>query len=100
VEFADHRVGRVEHVAEVVFDSLAQEQARTCRIQSVIFLQPAEHFSRCVLQRLVERSSIADGKDIFGIFASRPTNAFAFDYPNRFPIWLDDRPRHRLLAID
>src|SRR5260370_30527759 len=50
-----HRVRRIEDIPEVVLNTLPEQQARTGRIQSIIFVQPAQHLGRGVLYRLVER---------------------------------------------
>ena len=38
---ADHRVRRVEDVAEVVFDALTEERVCAPGVQTVVFLEPA-----------------------------------------------------------
>ena len=47
-------------------------------IEAVVGDQPVEHFRRRVLERLIKRTSIADGEDFAGIAAARPADFQAF----------------------
>ena len=41
-----------------------------------------EHLAGGMLDALIERTSVADGEDVAGIFPTRPTDAFAFEEPH------------------
>lgn len=75
--FADHCVGRVEDVAEIVLDGLAHQQMGADGIQAILFLQPARHLGGGVLHTLIQRASVATGEDILFVFPARPTNPLA-----------------------
>ena len=87
LDAADHREGRVEHVADLVAHHLPHQMRRPGRRQPVIRRQPRRHLGRRMLQRLVQRPGVADREDAVRRLAARPGDR---------PALLDGQPqRHR-----
>lgn len=79
VQPAGHRVGRVVDIAYVVAHGLAQKVAGGHQVQPEILGQPARHLGCRVLQRLVQRTGIAEGEDIALGLAAGPGDATLLD---------------------
>ena len=76
---ADHGVGWVKDVAQVILHHLAHEDVGAHGVQAVIALQPAGHLGGGVLHTLIQWAGVATGKDVVGILTARPANALALD---------------------
>jgi hypothetical protein len=99
-ELADHGIGRVEHVAEVVLHRLAHQDVRPERVEAVALLQPAEHLAGGVLDALVERPRVADGEDVLGVLAARPPDPLSLAQPHgEADVHRDLDPRPGDLAV-
>ena len=77
VDAADHGVGRVVDIAQFVAHDLSHQVAGGSGRKAVVGAEPVEHVGGGVLQRLVERTGIADRIDGLGAFAARPDQRFA-----------------------
>jgi len=71
---AHHRIGRIEHVGDLVADGLTEDVARRGAVETKVGGKPIEHLRRGVLQRLIKRPRIAHGKNLLTIVAARPAD--------------------------
>ena len=78
-EGADHGVGGVEHVAELVAGGLAEDDVRQVAAQAVVVGQPAQHLGGGVLDALVERAGVAEGGDAGRCPGARPADGAALE---------------------
>src|SRR6185312_9203891 len=65
-------VGRIEDIADVVANDLAEQVARGDLVEPIVGNQPVQHFRCRVLKSLIERTRVADGDDVVGGFSPRP----------------------------
>jgi hypothetical protein len=77
---AGYRIGRIEYVRHIVTYDLPEQMASADRIEAVIRPEPSEHLGRGVLQRLIERASVADREDFVRRLAARPADRLALQY--------------------
>ena len=76
--FTYHGVGRIIDIAHIVLDALTEERVGAPGVQAVIFLEPAQHFRRRMLHRLIERARVADSEDVVLVLSSRPADGLPF----------------------
>src|SRR5262249_28817622 len=72
VDLAHHGVGGGVDVADLVAHHLAEQAGRRRGAEAVVARPAVEHVVGGVLQRLVERTGIADREDLTLVLAARP----------------------------
>jgi len=58
-DFADHSVGGIKDVANIVFHALPEQGGNKIRLKAKP-LQPFDHLRGCMLQGLLQRTGVAD----------------------------------------